>query len=267
MAVITLLTDFGIEDEYVGLMKGVILAFHPSATIVDITHHIDPQDIVQAAYLIRCCYSYFPRGTIHLVVVDPGVGSDRSIIAVQTEKYCFVAPNNGVLTFVFDAERSVRIVRVADPAYFLHPVSDTFHGRDIFAPVGAHLGEGLDIRRLGPDVDGRFLVRVKAPEPYLSSQGELVGEVVWIDRFGNLITNVDSNRLHAFRKAGPEKRLGISVRSLLIEGLSGRYGDVAPKRTLALIGSRGYLEIAVNCGSARQRFKAEKGDAVKLIRL
>ena len=211
MPVITLLTDFGVDDEYVGSMKGVVLSIAPEVTLVDISHHIDPQDIVQAAYLIASTYGYFPKNTVHLVVVDPGVGSDRSIIAVRTETQYFVAPDNGVLTFILEKERLTQAVRIENAAYFLQPVSTTFHGRDIFAPVGAHIARGVRLNELGPVEDSRNLLRIPIQRPHVTPAGELVGQVVWSDRFGNLITNIDSNTLINFQKSGLTESLGICV--------------------------------------------------------
>ena len=262
MSIITLLTDFGIADEYVGVMKGAILTVNPSASIIDITHNLDPQDILNAAYLIRSYYRYFPQGTIHLAVVDPGVGSDRKIIALKCRGHIFLSPDNGLLTLLL-REGSVDILRYVDnPDLFLDPVSRTFHGRDVFAPVGAHLSLGLDIKTVGAPADPRHLFQLEVPEPRDSGQGEFVGAVIWIDRFGNLVTNVSDSILHRFcasqKDAIPEFR--ISNRSIV--GLSMSYNGVKEKEPLAIVGSRGYLEIAVNSGNARDHFMAAKGDSV-----
>lgn len=148
MSIVTLLTDFGIEDAYVGTMKGVILSVNPSTVIIDITHHIEPQNLIRAAYIISSFYKYFPQGSVHIVVVDPGVGSDRAIIAVNVMKHIFLAPNNGVLTLLLDEDEIESIVRVENTRFFLKPVSQTFQGRDIFAPVGAYISKGIDIQTL-----------------------------------------------------------------------------------------------------------------------
>ena len=264
MPIITLLTDFGVEDEYVGIMKGVILTINPAATIVDISHHIDPQDLLRAAYMIQASYKYFPPGTVHVAVVDPGVGSDRDIIAVKTKEHILLAPDNGVLTFLNNDKRIEAIVRVENPDYFLDTVSQTFHGRDIFAPVAAHLSAGLDISKLGPPLDQRNLVTLCIHEPYVSENDELIGTIASIDRFGNLITNIDEKTLKKFRKTASGTRLEIQMGEYKMIGLSQSYESVEPQSALAIMGSRGYLEIAVSCGNAEQHFIAEKGDIVRI---
>ena len=189
MSIITLTTDFGTADEYAGIMKGVILSLNPSAVIVDITHHIDPQDLVQAAYTIYSSYGYFPQGTVHAVIVDPAVGSDRKIIAFKKTGHIFLAPDNGVLTLLINKGNINSIASIDNTSYFLDPVSHTFHGRDIFAPVSAHLSMGVPIKKLGTSVAQKNLMCLSIREPYFSDNGELVGSIVSIDHFGNLITN------------------------------------------------------------------------------
>ena len=263
MSTITLLTDFGVEDEYVGIMKGVILSVNPAAVIVDISHHIDPQDVIQAAYTIKYAYKYFSKGSIHIIVVDPGVGSDRAILAVKMMGYVFLAPDNGVLSFVMDEAEVDSIVRIDNTSYFLDPVSRTFHGRDIFAPVGAHISMGVEIKELGAPIDRKELVRLDVQKPRISGEGELVGTIVSIDRFGNLITNIEFESIDKFCK--PNRELQIIIGKSRITGLSKSYESVNSQSPLAIIGSRGYLEIAVNQGSASRSFVADKGDAVRLI--
>jgi S-adenosylmethionine hydrolase len=258
MKLITLLTDFGTEDEYTGVMKGVILSIYPDVTIADITHAIAPQDIVQAAYLLESAYKYFPKRTIHTVVVDPGVGSERAILAVKTDGHIFLAPDNGILSLITDKQGSDTVIRVENSAYFLESVSQTFHGRDIFAPVAAHIAKGLDITELGTCLNETDIVRLSVSKPHLSNKGELVGTIVSADRFGNLITNIDSKALEPFFKA--EFHIGKGK----IAGLSQAYASVAKGESLAILGSRGYLEISVNCGNAQKYFGVEKGDAVRI---
>jgi S-adenosylmethionine hydrolase len=267
MPVITILSDFGNDDEYVGVIKGVVLSICPSASIVDITHRIDPQDIHQAAYLIPSYYHFFPAGTVHIVVVDPGVGSQRSILAVNHREHFFIAPDNGVLTLLLNAEKSDTIIRVDNSDYFLEPLSSTFHGRDIFAAVGAHLSCGTKLDALGSSMDVKDTVRLKDLGCRISQTGELIGKIVSIDRFGNLITNIDSISLDAFCEKGALRRPQIHIGSFVISGLSNTYTDAAPTAPLALIGSRNYLEIAVNGGNAKENLKAQKGDSVRLTLL
>lgn len=264
MPVISILSDFGTDDEYVGVMKGVMLSICPSVTIVDITHQIDPQDIHQAAYLVPSYYHFFPEGTVHIVVVDPGVGSRRGILAVNHRRHFFIAPDNGVLTLLLNAEKSATIIRVDNPAYFLKPLSSTFHGRDIFAALGAHLSSGTKLELLGSNIDVKAVVHLNDLQCRISEAGELIGRIVAMDRFGNLITNIDSISLAAFCETEALRRPQIHIGSFVISELSNTYSDAAPAAPLALIGSRNYLEIAVNGGNAKKKLQVKKGDPVRL---
>jgi len=265
MSIITLLTDFGTGAEYAGLMKGVILSINPSAVIVDLTHQIDRQDIVQAAFTIRASYEYFPDGTVHLVVVDPGVGSKRSLLALEMKKQIFIAPDNGVLTLLFNEGKICALIRITNSRYFLASVSQTFHGRDIIAPVGAHLSGGLDLRKLGTEIDRRDAVHLNNLNACFSENGELCGKIIGNDDFGNLITNIDFKKLSEAYLTGQEKKIQIKIGSHVITGLSETYGSVPSKTPLALIGSRGFLEIAVNKGNAALTLNTEKGDSVRIL--
>jgi S-adenosylmethionine hydrolase len=264
MSVITILSDFGTDDEYVGVMKGVMLSICPAASIVDITHRIDPQDIQQAAYLVPSYYPFFPKGTVHIVVVDPGVGSQRDILALHHQNHFFIAPDNGVLTLLLNREKSDTIIRVDNADYFLESPSSTFHGRDIFAAVGAHVSCSTKLDELGARINRQDTVRLQGLNCHLSETGELVGKIVSIDHFGNLVTNIDAISLSAFCRADALKSPQIQIGSSIIEGLSNTYSDAAPSATLALVGSRSYLEIAVNGGNAAKKMKAKKGDSVRV---
>ena len=265
MPIITLLTDFGTGAEYAGLMKGVILSINPSAVIVDITHQIDRQDIVQAAFTISAAYGYFPDGTVHLVVVDPGVGSERSLLALEMKNQIFIAPDNGVLTLLFNEGNISALIRITNSEYFLASTSRTFHGRDIMAPVGAHLSDGIDLRKLGTEIDRRDAVHLDDLYARISENGELTGKIVGIDDFGNLITNIDLDKLGEVYLSGQEKKIQFKIGCHAITGLSETYSSVQPKTPLALIGSRGFLEIAVNNGNAALIFNIEKGDSVRVL--
>lgn len=267
MAVITLLTDFGLEDAYVGIVKGVILSVNPSVTIVDISHQINPRDLVRAAYLIESSYSYFAPGTVHVAVVDPGVGSDRSIVGVEVKGHRFLAPDNGVLTAVLAKGPADRVVRVENRSLFLKSVSTTFHGRDIFAPVAAHWSMGLDLGALGPTVDSRALVRLSLPQPVAAGDMEMIGRVITSDRFGNLITNIREQDLILFMETFDTSGLTVQIGGRTIHGLSVCYASVAFGKPLALIGSTGRLEISVNGGSALHYFGAEPGQEVSIKRV
>jgi S-adenosylmethionine hydrolase len=264
MSIITLLTDFGTDDEYVGLMKGVILTINPRVTIVDITHQIGRQDVAQAALTIHSSYRYFPAGSVHLVVVDPGVGSGRALLALEIRKHFFIAPDNGILTLLFDDADIASLIRLTNADFFLTPVSRTFHGRDIIAPVGAHLTKGVQLSELGPEMDPHEAVRLDNLQARVLKNGEIIGKIIAIDHFGNLISNVGIRQLARYDHIGSSTSLKIKIRSHVIHGLSDTYGDVRAKTPLALIGSRGYLEIAVNCGNAARMLKARQGDTVRV---
>jgi len=264
MSIITLLTDFGTEDAYVGVMKGAILSINPSAVVVDVCHYIDPQDLIEAAYLIKSSYRYFPKGTVHIIVVDPGVGGNRSIVAVKLSGHIFLAPDNGVLTLLMDEGEVDAIVRVENTRYFLNSISQTFHGRDIFAPVGSHISKGVPIEKLGPHLGVQDLIRLSIAKPYISDKDELVGTIISIDRFGNCISNINENCLNKIVKNGSENRLEIKIGKTVIKSLSRSYTDVGSGCPLAIIGSFGYLEIALNCDNAGRQLNVEKGDTITL---
>src|SRR5262249_19353343 len=184
--IVALLTDYGLQDPYAGVMKGALLSVNPQARIVDLTHDIPPQDVREGSRVLAAARGYFPDGTVFVAVVDPGVGSDRAIVGVETDRQVFLAPDNGLLSFLEDS--IVRMVRITEAKYFLKPVSKTFHGRDIFAPVAGHLTRGVDLARFGPPL--KQLTPLEASLPRRTPDGGIQGEVVTIDRFGNLITNI-----------------------------------------------------------------------------
>ncbi len=258
MPIITLTTDFGLNDAYVGAMKGVILGLAPHVTIVDITHNIPPQAMAQAAYVIAAAAPYFPAGTVHVVVVDPGVGSQRRPIAVQTSQAIFVAPDNGVLTHVLQSgtsgESPMTVVHLTRREYWLPQVSHTFHGRDIFAPVAAYLARGVPITSLGEPIGDPVMLDL--PQPRRMPDGSLRGQVVYVDRFGNLVTNVPAGWLDR------AVRWQIEVAGRTVEKLSTTYSDVPGGQLLALIGSAGTLELAVREGSAARMLGIGIGEPV-----
>ncbi len=260
--IITLLTDFGVSDEYTGVMKGVILSICPSAVIIDITHDIDPQDLKGAAYMIESSYEYFPEGTVHVAVVDPGVGTRRAVLAAGINGHIMLAPDNGILTLVMEQGHVDFIKKVENSDYFLKSISQTFHGRDIFAPVAAHIAKGLDMKKLGPDMDLEGTVRLDIQKPYISKENEIIGNIVSIDHFGNLVTNIDIKFLETFG-ADYEKRVVTYVDRHKISGLSASYESAGQNSPLVIAGSRGYLEIAVNCGSAADLFNLAGGSLVR----
>lgn len=251
--IITLLTDFGSRDGFVGTMKGVILSICPEAKIVDISHEIEPQNIAAAAFVLSNSVDYFPEGTIHVVVIDPGVGSERRILCVCAGKHFFLAPDNGVLKYIYNKEDSIKAIHVSNRKYFLLEISQTFHGRDIFAPVAAHLANGLDFKQLGKQVNDF----AKGQLPQLLETGNgLIGEIVYIDRFGNLVSNIPSEKIL------PDTI--ISVGEYTIRGLADSYSQGQDREPIGLIGSSGYLEIAMNLGSAKEYLKCSEGEKIEI---
>lgn len=264
MTLVTLLTDFGTRDEYVGVVKGVILAAAPQTTIVDLSHAIAPQDVAGASRMLAAAFPYFPPATVHVAIVDPGVGSERGIVGVEAGGQRFLAPDNGLLTPVLDGQTVARVHRVTNRRLFRSPVSATFHGRDIFAPVAGHLARGGDLADLGPPADPAALQRTQLERPHRSPDGRrLDGVVTGVDRFGNLITNIGGQDLEAIADAGGG-RLVIGIGRWRLQGLAPFYGHVPEGEPLAIIGSRGMLEIAVHRGNAAKNLGLERGQAVRV---
>lgn len=255
MHTITLTTDFSTRDWFVGTMKGVMLGVNPRAAIVDLTHEILPGDIRAGAFALKAGCRYFPKGTVHVAVVDPGVGSQRRAIAVQTANYFFVGPDNGVLSWALAREKIRAIRQLENPKYFLETISRTFQGRDIFAPVAAHLSRGLPLKKLGREL--KDFVRLPWPKP-TKQRGEIHGEVVHIDHFGNAITNIAAELVSGGRKA----TCGVTGKRKVRCTLAESYGAAPANSPVAVIGSSGFLEIAVNGGSAAQRYGLRTGDTV-----
>ncbi len=258
-ALITLLTDFGTADAYVGLMKGVILGLAPDARLVDLTHAIPPQSVEIGALVLRSAVPYFPEGSIHLAVVDPGVGSGRAAVAVQTRRAWFVGPDNGLLAPAAESDGIERVIELRNPRYGLAEVSHTFHGRDVFAPAAAHLAAGVAAEELGPPRP-RLAPLAGGQEPRRLEDG-LEGEVIYVDGFGNLITNIGARDLTDFRS----RAVSVSIAQCSSIPLVSTYSDVAVGEPAALIGSWSQLEIAVRGGSAAQHLAAGRGTFVRLI--
>lgn len=237
-----------------GIMKGVILGINPLAEIVDITHDIQPQNLNAGAFVLRNSFRFFPPGTVHVVVVDPGVGSGRRILCVSAGRHYFVAPDNGVLKYIYDEFPEGEIVHITNSHYFLPEVSQTFHGRDIFAPVAAHLSKGTNPEALGPRVTD--VQKGQIPTLKETPQG-LIGQIVYVDRFGNLITNIPAARL-------PSKDCTVHLRQFTISGLVRSYFAHEPDKPLAIVGSSGYLEIALYLASAKEGLQCSEGDQVRV---
>ncbi len=236
-------------------MKGVILSVNPAARIVDISHQIAPHNVVEATFLLAASYRFFPQGTIHLAVVDPGVGSRRRPIAIQTERYIFVGPDNGLFTEALKEEKIETIVELTEQGYMLSSVSNTFHGRDIFAPVAAHLSKGLAPERLGRRLDR--VERLNLPVA-TRVDDRIVGEVVYVDGFGNLITNIDEQLIGA----ASLDSVSFEIKGATIEGLSTCYADSDGSSPVAIVGSTGRVEIALYMGRADRHLNATVGDTV-----
>ena len=298
MSFITLITDFSLADGYVGAMKSVILSIAPQATIVDISHAVPAQDLRSAAWILYTTYDTFPEGTIHCVIVDPGVGSQRRAIAVEAGVYTFVAPDNGLLSadklrpYVLAQEPLHMAVELTNPRFHRRPVSNTFHGRDIFAPAAAHVARGVSLAELGTPIDQ--LVTWPLPRPEGRSEGSLVGHILHIDHFGNcitdlrlrseedvlILTNLPSEGVGAVREPArlssaeapllliPRPQVCIGVGEVALQGishgrsLSATYADGPPGEPLALVGSSGHLEIALVGGSAARALGLRVGDSI-----
>lgn len=261
-AIITLTTDFGTDDIFVGVMKGVILGINPAARVVDLTHAVPPQAIEIGALFLRLAVPYFAPGTIHLAVVDPGVGSDRRAVCVETRSGIFVGPDNGVLVPAAEDAGITRAVECTERSYWLSSVGPTFHGRDIFAPVAGHLSRGIDVRRMGSAAGA--LAPLGLPLARREADAEatrLCGEVLHVDRFGNLITNITTTDLEGF----PTSTLSVSIAGIELNGLASSYAAVPEGALLALVNSWGLLEIAERNGSAGQRVGAGRGAPVTII--
>jgi len=269
--IITLTTDLGLTDAYVAAMKGVILSINPEVKLIDICHTIKPQNIPQAAFVLGMAHQFFPEKTIHVVVVDPGVGTERRAIILRTPSADFVAPDNGVLSYVLQQSSTkpvedkvnqqvelgpgMEAVTITKPQFWRSPVSPTFHGRDIFAPVAARLSLGFPPIDFGQAITS--VAMLPLPHSYQAPDGSLVGHILHIDSFGNLITNIKSDDLPPTKRA-----ITIEVGNQLISGLSRTYAE--GRGLLALIGSSGYLEVSLKGGSACALLNAEVGNKVRI---
>jgi S-adenosylmethionine hydrolase len=254
---LTLLTDFGSRDAFVGIMKGVILGINPAVTLVDLSHEVPPQDILAGALILCSAVAFFPAGTIHVAVVDPGVGSNRRAILVETANAIFIGPDNGLLSLAAPADAVKRTVHLTNEHYFLPHRSQTFHGRDVFAPVAAHVSRGVSIDQLGNPTP--TMTRLSLPPVERLTNG-LVGSVIYVDHFGNVITNITEADLRPF----PRETLLVSIDTVHTRGVVTSYAAVDIGAPAALINSWGMLEIAVRNGSAAQCFGIHTGQVVHI---
>jgi S-adenosylmethionine hydrolase len=255
---VALLTDFGTRDHYAGTLKGVVLSVCPDATLVDIGHDIPAHDVLSGALELAACYRYFPHGTIFLVVVDPGVGSSRRGIAADTGDYKFVAPDNGVLSAVFRDAPPRKVVELTERKYALPTISRTFEGRDRFAPAAGHLAKGINLVWLGKSISN--FQTLDLPQPMVA-QRELVGQVLRVDRFGNLITNIDRRTFEQFAGGGT---IAVMVGDREIPRMVATYAEAPPGEVCALFGSSDHLEIAINAGDAAASLKLARGAAARV---
>ena len=271
--VITLTTYFGTDETYVAIMKGVILGINPEANIIDISHSIESQNVLQAAFLLNVAYRYFPDQTIHMAIVDPSVGSERQGIILKTSSAFFVAPDNGILSYIINGfspegsslqysqglgevklKKGLEAAAITDPRFWRHPVSSTFHGRDIFAPVAAGLSLGISLYEFGEKITSLHVVPI--PKPSFDLQGNLVGHILYVDHFGNLITDIKGSDL-------PGKDAIIEVAGDRIQGISSYYAQ--SEGLMAILGSSGYLEISLKNGNACNFLGMGAGDEILVV--
>jgi S-adenosyl-L-methionine hydrolase (adenosine-forming) len=256
---ITLMTDFGEADYYVPAMKGAILSVNPQAEIIDLTHQIPPHDLYTAAFTLLCCYKDFPKMTLHVVVVDPGVGTTRRPLLVMTDNYNFIGPDNGVFSYIYQREHVNRIVHFNETHYFRQPVSNTFHGRDVFGPCAGYVSKLVDWSKMGVEVTDP--VRFNTPAAVVASERQIRGHILHVDRFGNLITNITATELTPEReRAGARVRVGKHEATRLLS----TYGEANQGELFAYFGSAGFLELAVPRQSAARLTEARRGLEVEV---
>jgi len=248
MGVLVFLTDFGTKDGFAGVLKGVALSINPNLKLVDLTHEVEPFNILEGALVLKAHYRFFPKGSVFVCVVDPGVGTKRPAIAVRTENYFFVAPMNGLLDLVLREEKPLEVVKITNPKYRLKSVNNTFHGRDIFTPAGAYISKGVPLRELGKPIKYKYLLRFPKPRRY---PFRVVGEIVYFDRFGNAVTNIPCGR---FKRCRYLNQWGKYVDNFL----SGERG-----KPNFICGSFGFMEVFLPMDSFKERFRAEVGQRVE----
>lgn len=258
MSTITLTTDFGQSDHYVACMKGVILSIAPNTQIVDVTHAVPPHDVVRGAFALRQVFDYFPEGTIHVAVVDPGVGTTRRLIAASYDGQIILAPDNGIVSLVHRDFAMEELRMIANTRLFRQEVSATFHGRDVLAPVAGHLARGLALVNVGPVLDQLEILNLEPPTQMPG--GGLEGVVLYVDHFGNLISNISEADVAG--AMGAAREISVHVGPLRVGPLRKTYADVTPGEIVAVIGSTGMLEIAINQGNAATQLRAAPGTVV-----
>jgi len=255
--IITLTTDFGLTDGYVASMKAVILSIDPTARIVDLCHEIRPQDIAHGAFVLATAYKYFPQGTIHVAVIDPGVGSNRRAILVKTPDFYFLGPDNGIFSYIFKEETIESVIVVDNPKFMLERISNTFHGRDIFAPVAAHLASGTVPKKFGTEETNPVKLPIPSPK---YNQNMIVGNVLCIDRFGNIITNIRKD----FWETTVSNRRFMIYCGKRIEQINRSYAESHEGDILAIFNSSDYLEISKNRGNAAEELDMDSGSELEI---
>lgn len=261
MPIITLTTDFGNDDPFDGVMKGVILGICPRAEIIDLTHNISPQNIYQANFILQSCYQYFPKGTIHICVVDPGVGSLRKPVLIETKNYYFIGPDNGLFTGISEKEEIKNAIELTEKKYWLPNVSQTFHGRDIFAPVAAHLAKisvetpRWDVSIFGKSISKENLVKILIRK-FVKNENGYEGIVQYIDHFGNLITNIPNNEI--------VKKVKGKIKQYAFDGLVDNFAEAKENELTAIKGSSGYMELFIYKGNAARLTNAQAGDNIEV---
>ena len=260
---ITLTSDFGYRDPFVGIMKGVILSINPSANIIDITHGISPQNIMEAAFAIETSFASFPHKTIHVVVVDPGVGSVRRPILVTTDYHYFIGPDNGVFSRIYNSRHeTLSVIHITAEHYFLPGRSSTFHGRDVFAPIAAWLSKGINVMNFGDPITD--YVNIRLPAPVMSKENTIEGEVIYVDIFGNTITNIQTQQINELRAIKPGGKMKVVVKGEDV-AVKKYYSQAEDKSLYSLINSFGYLELFVRNSSASSDFGITVGDKVSVL--
>ncbi len=264
---IVLITDFGVGSIYTGLMKAVIHSIYHDAEIIDLTHNIQPQNIKQAAFLLKNSIAYFPEQTIFVIVVDPGVGSNRKSLIVKLEEKYFVFPDNGIISYVIGENSEGEAYELTNKDYFREKVSSTFHGRDIFAPVAAHLAGGVDIKKFGNRINLSDIVQIPPPLLNKESFNCWLGEIIYSDSFGNIITSLNTEDL-GIENSDPDLKDNwrFEVSNQIVKGLKRNYSEANPGELLAYVGSFGYIEIGISNGNAAQALNAVSGNKIRAIK-
>ncbi len=260
-SIITLTTDFGETDYYVGAMKGVILSINQNVDIIDLSHQVSPHDIYDGAFLLAQIYRFFPARTIHVVVVDPGVGTSRRPLVVAADRQFFVAPDNGVLSLVYDQAESVQAVHATATHFFRKEISQTFHGRDIFAPLAAWLSRGTDLLQFG-DLIADY-IRLKSPQARTEGDHKIRGTIIKVDHFGNCVTNLKPEHLPGFF-ATPRPEFRFQIGDVIVRNICTSYAEAQGNFPIVILGSTGHLEISMNRGSASDNLKISRGTEVEV---